>query len=102
MMRCSSYHPLSQDFLAYLPFKKSHPSPSMHAALKDLKYVLTGISLVVAVLVGYRRAEDPTSTPAGVRASAFCCPTCRSLCLVFTCRSLISFLPSLLTLAVVF
>lgn len=39
----------------------------MHAALKDLKYVLTGISLVVAILVGYRRSEDPTSTPAGVR-----------------------------------
>ena len=57
-----------QDFLAYLPFKKSHPSPSMHAALKDLKYVLTGISLVVAMLVGFRRSDDPTSTPAGVRS----------------------------------
>lgn len=39
----------------------------MHAALKDLKYVLTGVSLAVAVLVGFRRADDPTSTPAGVR-----------------------------------
>lgn len=45
----------------------------MHAALKDLKWVLTGISLVVAVLVGFRRTDDPTATPAGVRIYSCLC-----------------------------
>jgi len=55
-----------QDFLSYLPFKKQKPAPSMHATIKDWKYVLVGIALVVAVLIGFRRSSAPNSLPAGI------------------------------------
>ncbi len=53
--------------MAYLPFKKTPPSTSMHASIKDLKYAAAGLSLLVAILVGFRRSALPNSMPAGVR-----------------------------------
>ena len=60
-----------QDFIAYLPFKKSRVDPNSVKYYKDVKWALLGFSILSAVLVAFRRAENPTSNPAGVFSDSF-------------------------------
>jgi len=45
-----------QDFLSYLPFKKQRPTATTIQQLKDIKWVVLGLSLFSVLLVGWRRA----------------------------------------------
>mmetsp|Transcript_29240 Transcript_29240/g.45212 ORF Transcript_29240/g.45212 Transcript_29240/m.45212 type:complete len:296 (-) Transcript_29240:30-917(-) len=60
-----------QDFIAYLPFKKSRADPNSVKYYKDVKWALLGFSILSAVLVAFRRADDPSSNPAGVFSDSF-------------------------------
>jgi len=58
-----------QDLLSYLPIKKRRFSASVNANFKDLKWVVVGFSVLVATLVGFRRAAGiagDDDQPAGV------------------------------------
>jgi len=48
-----------QDFFSYLPFKKQRLSTSTAASLRDVKWAIVAFSVLLSVLVGYRRATYP-------------------------------------------
>jgi len=55
---------LVQDILSYLPFKKQKLSSSTLSQIKDLKWIVVGLSIATAVLVGFRRAHKQNEDPA--------------------------------------
>eukprot|EP01092_Planopodium_desertum_P016139 TRINITY_DN888_c0_g1_i2.p1 TRINITY_DN888_c0_g1~~TRINITY_DN888_c0_g1_i2.p1 ORF type:complete len:246 (-),score=28.31 TRINITY_DN888_c0_g1_i2:42-779(-) len=57
---------LVQDFLSYLPFKKERVSSETHKSMKDIKWAIIGFSVLVCVLVGFRRLTSPKENPVGV------------------------------------
>jgi len=50
---------LIQDLLSYLPIKKQKLSAATVSQVKDIKWVIVGLSIVTAILVGFRRQQKP-------------------------------------------
>jgi len=57
---------LVQDVLSYLPFKKEKVSNDTYKSVKDIKWAIVGFSLLVSILVGFRRLSSPRDQPVGV------------------------------------
>jgi len=51
-----------QDLLSYLPMQKEKLSVSTHNQLRDVKWVVLGVSLLVSALVGYNRSTVSIDT----------------------------------------
>jgi ferredoxin-type protein NapH len=49
-----------QDFLSYLPFSKKRLDGSLGKYLKDVKWVILGVSLFCALVIGFRREDQIT------------------------------------------
>jgi len=60
-----------QDFLSYLPFKKQRLTPATVSQIKDIKWVVLGLSILSAILVGWRRSSSSVHEhPMGVFSDA--------------------------------
>jgi len=55
-----------QDFLSYLPIKKQKLNPSTVSSLRDIKWAVVAFSLIVSLMIGFRRQSLTIDSPMGV------------------------------------